>query len=202
MYAKLYGYNTGYQTLYMVADLKLGQYAKVPPRSTFVAQLSGAIIGAIFNYILYKSIVGAHREDLQKSNRHATVVGLNAQQINSRGYNLGGVGKGTLCPGKRFTSRSDAAVLAQNIECIKAIDKASIRAPIWISGTFPAIFHASSISKVNASTRVRICNVFQQISSQRIWSYLNMPVILTYVGWLPYSVNGAPVLKILTYQSC
>lgn len=64
MYAKMYGYNTGYQTFAMLSDLKLGavlhfddltrdltiafegQYAKVPPRATFVAQVSGTILGS------------------------------------------------------------------------------------------------------------------------------------------------------------
>lgn len=64
MYAKLYGYSTAYQTFAMLSDLKLGaifhfdgltqdltfvfegQYAKVPPRATFVAQISGTILGA------------------------------------------------------------------------------------------------------------------------------------------------------------
>lgn len=26
--------------------------------------------------------------------------------------------------------------------------------------------------------------------NQRIWSYLNIPIITNYMGWLPYSVNG------------
>ena len=50
MYVNLYGNNTAYQTLYMLQDLKLGQYTKLPPRMTFSAQMVGSVIGSIFNY--------------------------------------------------------------------------------------------------------------------------------------------------------
>ncbi|KAI6111532.1 OPT oligopeptide transporter protein-domain-containing protein [Pisolithus croceorrhizus] len=154
MYAKLYGYNTGYQTLYMVADLKLGQYAKVPPRSTFVAQLSGAIIGAIFNYILYKSIVGVHREDLQNPIGTRLWSGWNAQQINSAAITWGALARELYAPGKIY-----------------------FQLPLGHLYGFLAPFPLYFMHRL--------------YPSQRIWSYLNMPVILTYVGWLPYSVNGA-----------
>ncbi|KAF4574269.1 hypothetical protein EYR36_005602 [Pleurotus pulmonarius] len=45
MYSNLFGNSTSFQTLYMLQDLKLGQYIKLPPRMTFVAQIwSGWII--------------------------------------------------------------------------------------------------------------------------------------------------------------
>ena len=50
MYVNLYGNSTAYQCLYMLQDLKLGQYTKLPPRATFAAQMAGSIIGSIFNY--------------------------------------------------------------------------------------------------------------------------------------------------------
>ena len=67
MYVNLYGNSTAFQTLALLQgetifityvtgvdkhliDLKLGQYVKLPPRVTFSMQLSGSILGAIFNY--------------------------------------------------------------------------------------------------------------------------------------------------------
>ncbi len=50
MYVNLYGNTTAYQTMYMLQDLKLGQYTKLPPRLTFAAQMAGSIVGSIFNY--------------------------------------------------------------------------------------------------------------------------------------------------------
>jgi uncharacterized oligopeptide transporter (OPT) family protein len=37
----------------LAKDLKLGQYMHLAPRSTFFVQMSGCIIGALFNYIMY-----------------------------------------------------------------------------------------------------------------------------------------------------
>jgi hypothetical protein len=33
----------------MLADLKLGQYTKLPPRNTFAVQLAGTVVGAMLN---------------------------------------------------------------------------------------------------------------------------------------------------------
>ena len=48
----------------MLTWQQLGQYAKVPPRATFVAQFAGTILGAILNYVIYDSIVSQHEEVL------------------------------------------------------------------------------------------------------------------------------------------
>jgi hypothetical protein len=48
----------------MTRDLKMGQYTKLPPRVTFTMQCLGAIIGALINYIVMKSIIAAHRDIL------------------------------------------------------------------------------------------------------------------------------------------
>ncbi|KAK0227893.1 OPT oligopeptide transporter protein-domain-containing protein [Armillaria fumosa] len=40
MYANFFGNSTAWQTLYMLQDLKLGQYTKLPPRITFAAQMT------------------------------------------------------------------------------------------------------------------------------------------------------------------
>jgi uncharacterized oligopeptide transporter (OPT) family protein len=37
----------------LAKDLKLGQYMHLAPRATFFVQMSGCIIGALFNYIMY-----------------------------------------------------------------------------------------------------------------------------------------------------
>ncbi len=64
MYASLYGYSTSFQSLALLSDQKLGQYAKVPPRATFISQLAGTVLGAALNYVIYKSITDAHRDVL------------------------------------------------------------------------------------------------------------------------------------------
>jgi uncharacterized oligopeptide transporter (OPT) family protein len=39
----------------LAKDLKLGQYMHLAPRATFFVQMSGCIIGALFNYIMYST---------------------------------------------------------------------------------------------------------------------------------------------------
>ncbi|KAF9232970.1 OPT oligopeptide transporter protein-domain-containing protein [Melanogaster broomeanus] len=153
MYAKLYGYSTGYQTLAMLSDLKLGQYAKVPPRATFVAQFSGTILGAIFNYILYKSIVDAHRADLQDPLGTRLWSGWGSQEINSAAITWGALSAELYSPGKTY-----------------------FQIPMGLLYGFLAPFPFYLMHRL--------------FPKQWIWSYLNMPVVLTYLGWLPYSVNG------------
>jgi len=48
----------------LLADLKLGQYMKIPPRAMFVAQFYGTIIGGIFNYIMMIVIINSERRYL------------------------------------------------------------------------------------------------------------------------------------------
>jgi len=52
MYFTLFGYNSVLQGISMVQDLKFGQYAKLPPRAIFSAQVTGTLIGAVVNYIM------------------------------------------------------------------------------------------------------------------------------------------------------
>ncbi|KAH7915991.1 OPT oligopeptide transporter protein-domain-containing protein [Hygrophoropsis aurantiaca] len=153
MYAKLYGYNTGYQTLYMLSDLKLGQYAKVPPRATFVAQLSGTILGSIFNYILYKSIVDSHRSVLINPIGTRIWSGWGSQELNSAAITWGALSAELYSPGKTYS-----------------------QIPLGLLYGFLAPFPLYIMHRL--------------FPKQWIWSYLNMPIIFTYMGWLPYSVNG------------
>lgn len=92
MYASLYGYYSPLQTLAMLSDQKLGQYAKVPPRSTFTAQFMGTVVGATLNYVLYVSIINQHREIMIDPLGTRTWAGWNAQSTNSKALTWGGLG--------------------------------------------------------------------------------------------------------------
>ncbi|KAG6334940.1 hypothetical protein ID866_4157 [Astraeus odoratus] len=77
----------------------IGQYAKIPPCATFVAQFIGTVIGATFNYVLYRSIVHAHRAELQDAIGTRLWSGWNAQQINSVAITWGALAKELYAPG-------------------------------------------------------------------------------------------------------
>ena len=64
MYFTLFGHNSVSQALLLLTDLKLGQYAKLPPRCTFTMQLVGTLVGGIINYVVMLSITSAQRDIL------------------------------------------------------------------------------------------------------------------------------------------
>ncbi|KAG0380610.1 hypothetical protein BGX24_006937 [Mortierella sp. AD032] len=61
---KCYGYMAMAQCFGLLQDLKLGMYMKIPPRSMFVAQFWGTIVGGVFNYIIMIVIINTEREIL------------------------------------------------------------------------------------------------------------------------------------------
>ena len=64
MYFVLFGANAESQALFLIENLKLGQYGKLSPKCTFTVQIMGTVFGAIINYILMTSITTNQREIL------------------------------------------------------------------------------------------------------------------------------------------
>lgn len=64
MYFVLFGANAQAQALFLVENLKLGQYGKLSPRCTFTVQILGTVFGAIVNYALMNSITTNQRDIL------------------------------------------------------------------------------------------------------------------------------------------
>ncbi|KAF9047508.1 OPT oligopeptide transporter protein-domain-containing protein [Panaeolus papilionaceus] len=100
MYANLFGNSTSFQTLYMLQDLKLGQYTKVPPRVTFAAQIAGSVVGSIFNFTMMKIIVSNNREVLKDPIGTRIWSGWIVQQYNSASVAMGALGKELFSIGK------------------------------------------------------------------------------------------------------
>jgi uncharacterized membrane protein YvlD (DUF360 family) len=76
----------------MLQDLKLSQYAKLPPRATFTAQMLGTIVGAILNWVMMNSIVDNQREILLSVEGTNIWSGQNVQSYNAQAIAWGGVG--------------------------------------------------------------------------------------------------------------
>jgi OPT family oligopeptide transporter len=64
MYFVLFGANAQAQALFLVGNLKLGQYGKLSPRCTFVVSILGTLLGATLNYLLMSSITTNQRDIL------------------------------------------------------------------------------------------------------------------------------------------
>ncbi|TFY80131.1 hypothetical protein EWM64_g3881 [Hericium alpestre] len=94
MYGTLYGQNTMNQasSLTLLSDFKLGQYTKVPPRVTFCAQITGAVVGAILNYVMLINIIANNRAALLSIAGTRLWSGQNPQSYNSNAISWGALG--------------------------------------------------------------------------------------------------------------
>lgn len=92
MFGTLYGQHTMNQALGLLSDFKLGQYCKVPPRVTFFAQVSGAVVGSVLNYVMIVNIVDNNRDALLSVAGTRLWSGQNAQSFNSNAISWGALG--------------------------------------------------------------------------------------------------------------
>jgi OPT family oligopeptide transporter len=83
MYFTVFGFNGVQQGQWLLRDLKLAQLAHLSPRSTFVAQVLGTVIGAIFDYIMMQTIVTNQFEILTSIEGSNIWSGQNVQQYNT-----------------------------------------------------------------------------------------------------------------------
>jgi hypothetical protein len=177
MYANLYGNSTSFQVLYMLQDLKLGQYTKIPPRWTFAAQMTGSIVGSIFNYTMMKTIVTNNRAVLQDPTGTRIVCfpvdwfrtncadaccalqwsGWIIQQYNSAAIAMGALGQELFTYPNRYWLIPFSIVIGL-----------ALPIPFWLAHRF-----------AKPGTWLR-----------RAADFIHTPIILQYIGYLPYSVNG------------
>ncbi|KAH8982788.1 oligopeptide transporter [Lactarius akahatsu] len=83
LYFSMWSHDVVSTTVGFSSDLKIGQYLKIPPRSLFVAQVWGTIIGAIVNYVVMVSITGAQRDLLLDPTGNNIWSGQSVQSLNS-----------------------------------------------------------------------------------------------------------------------
>ncbi|KAK0615062.1 OPT oligopeptide transporter protein-domain-containing protein [Bombardia bombarda] len=79
----LYGSNSIDQAIGMLADLKLAQYCKLPPRAVFIAQMTGTCLGAVINWVVMNSIVESQRDILLSVEGTNIWSGQQVQSYNS-----------------------------------------------------------------------------------------------------------------------
>lgn len=102
MYFVLYGYNTVTQANLLLRDLKIAQYAKLPPRAAFTAQIVGTLLGAILNFIMMNSIIDNQREILLSVQGTNIWSGQQPQMYNSQAIAWGGLSHELFSAGQRY----------------------------------------------------------------------------------------------------
>jgi len=91
MYFVLFSYNSVIQAQLLLRDLKIAQYAKLPPRAAFVAQSAGTLLGAILNFIVMNSIIDNQEPILLSVEGTNIWSGQQPQQYNSQAVAWGGL---------------------------------------------------------------------------------------------------------------
>ncbi|KAG1875137.1 OPT oligopeptide transporter [Suillus tomentosus] len=102
MFFVLYSYNTVSQALLLLRDLKIAQYAKLPPRAAFIAQIIGTLLGAVLNYVLMNSIIDNEREILLSVQGTNIWSGQQPQSYNSQAIAWGGLAHELFSSGQRY----------------------------------------------------------------------------------------------------
>ncbi|KAG1841045.1 OPT oligopeptide transporter [Suillus subluteus] len=102
MYFVLYGYNSVTQANLLLRDLKIAQYAKLPPRAAFTAQILGTLLGAILNFIMMNSIIDNQREILLSVQGTNIWSGQQPQMYNSQAIAWGGLSHELFSAGQRY----------------------------------------------------------------------------------------------------
>lgn len=82
-YFTCYTYNCLQQGQLLSRDLKLAQYAHLPPRCTFLVQILGCITGALFNWVMMVTIVDNQAPILKAIQGTNIWSGQNIQQFNT-----------------------------------------------------------------------------------------------------------------------
>ncbi|KAG2060361.1 OPT superfamily oligopeptide transporter [Suillus hirtellus] len=102
MFFVLYSYNAVSQAMLLLRDLKIAQYAKLPPRAAFTAQIIGTLLGAGLNYELMDSIIDNQREILLSVQGTNIWSGQQPQAYNSQAIAWGGLARELFSSGQRY----------------------------------------------------------------------------------------------------
>ncbi|KAG9523020.1 OPT superfamily oligopeptide transporter, partial [Aureobasidium melanogenum] len=82
-YFTCFTYNTSSQATLLGKDLRLAQQNHISPRITFVLQITGCLVGGIFNWVMMDSIVKNQAPILQSIQGTNIWSGQNVQQFNT-----------------------------------------------------------------------------------------------------------------------
>ncbi|KAH8694915.1 putative oligopeptide transporter [Talaromyces proteolyticus] len=83
MYFAAWSHSVISNTVNLCNDLKMGEYLKIPPRTMFITQIYGTVLGAFVNYAVMISIVTGNRDTLVDGNGDASWSGATLQAYNT-----------------------------------------------------------------------------------------------------------------------
>ncbi|KAK4243546.1 OPT oligopeptide transporter [Corynascus novoguineensis] len=83
MYFAAWSHNVISNCVNLSADLKMGEYLKIPPRVMFLTQVYGTILGGFINYAVMISIVGENRDLLANTDGNSSWSGATMQSYNT-----------------------------------------------------------------------------------------------------------------------
>ncbi|KAI0737996.1 oligopeptide transporter [Daedaleopsis nitida] len=83
LYFSMWSHDIVSTSIGLAADLKLGQYLKIPPRVMFLTQIWGTLLGALVNYVVMISVVDAQRDILLDPRGTNVWSGQYVQSLNS-----------------------------------------------------------------------------------------------------------------------
>ena len=152
MYFTVFGFNTITQAQLLLRDLKLGQLAHLSPKATFTAQMVGAVIGGIFNYIMMVSIVDNQYTILLSIEGSNIWSGQNVQQYNTLAI-AWSIAAQMFSVGGRYQWVTIAYLLGF-----------AVPVPFYLAYKYTGI---------------------------RFFQYINLAIILWYMGWLFVGVNSS-----------
>ncbi|KAL1628600.1 hypothetical protein SLS56_005832 [Neofusicoccum ribis] len=104
LYFTLFGQGTVIQGINLTQNLKLGQYAKLPPRITFTAQLTGTIVGSIISYIVMTEITKDQRAILLTPRGTLVWSGHNTQKLHAQTTAFGTLSTALFTHGSRYAA--------------------------------------------------------------------------------------------------
>ncbi|KZZ94182.1 OPT oligopeptide transporter [Moelleriella libera RCEF 2490] len=83
MYFAAWSHNIISNCVNLCSDLKMGEYLKIPPRTMFLTQIYGTVLGGFVNYAVMISIVGGNRDLLVNSDGNSSWSGASIQAYNT-----------------------------------------------------------------------------------------------------------------------
>ena len=195
MYFTLFGHNSVSQALLLLTDLKLGQYAKLPPRCTFTMQLVGTLVGGIINYIVMLSITAAQRDVLWVPPVARTGAG-ETRTLTWRRLSIEGTHIWSGANLQSFNTQAVSWVSQSRVSCSLALSNAD-HAGLFQGGLAKYMYSwGSTYQWVPLALALGFVAPLPIYFGHRMWPKLgldkiNVPIIAGHIGLLCVGINSS-----------